>query len=113
MVEDYKLYYDKYMADRKTQMLRAAKRRASVKEIEFDIEISDIDIPEFCPILGLKLDFFNGKEDKDTSPSLDRKDNSKGYIKSNVRIISHRANRLKSNATIEDLEALLKDLKSQ
>lgn len=45
------------------------------------------------------------------SPSLDRIDSSKGYVKGNVRVISARANMLKNNATVEELTLVLKDLK--
>ena len=44
-------------------------------------------------------------------PSLDRIDGAKGYVKGNVRVISHRANMLKNDATIEELELVLKDLR--
>ena len=32
-----------------------AKHRAKVKEIPFDIDVSDIIIPEICPILKIEL----------------------------------------------------------
>jgi hypothetical protein len=37
------------------------------------------------------------------SPSLDRIDNNKGYIKGNVEVISWKANIMKSNASPEEL----------
>jgi hypothetical protein len=40
----------------------------------------------------------------------DRKDNARGYVKDNVRVISWRANRLKSDATLEELRLLVRDL---
>ena len=40
------------------------------------------------------------------SPSLDRIDNSKGYIKGNVAVISNKANKYKSDMTIENIEKL-------
>jgi hypothetical protein len=93
-------------------MWHAAKKRAKEKGLEFDIELSDISIPEVCPILGTALQRERGSlTTTGCSPSLDRKDNSLGYVKGNVWVISHRANRLKPDATIEELEALLEFLK--
>jgi hypothetical protein len=43
---------------------------------------------------------------RDSSPSLDRIDNSKGYVKGNVAVISFRANTLKNNATADELRAI-------
>jgi hypothetical protein len=86
----------------------AAKRRAKKRGLEFNIEVSDIVIPEVCQVLGLKLEQGNGKSTA-SSPSLDRIDSSKGYVKGNVRVISHRANLLKNNATVEELKLLLVD----
>lgn len=79
-----------------------AKSRASKKKWEFNIELSDIVIPEYCPILETKIDI----------PSIDRIDSNKGYIKGNIQIVSNRANMLKNNATIEELELILKFLKN-
>lgn len=38
--------------------------------------------------------------------SLDRIDNSKGYVRGNVMVISLRANAIKNNATAEELTAV-------
>ena len=51
------------------------------------------------------------KTRSEASLSIDRIDSSKGYIKGNVHIVSWKANRLKSNATLEDLERLVSYLK--
>lgn len=72
---------------------------------EFSIELEDIIIPEKCPVFGFDLK----REDKQTwmcAPSVDRVDNSKGYIKGNVTVVSRRANILKKDATLEELEQL-------
>jgi hypothetical protein len=45
------------------------------------------------------------------SPTLDRIDNSKGYIVGNVWVISMRANRLKSDATVDELMMLATNLR--
>lgn len=42
------------------------------------------------------------------APSLDRFDNAKGYTPENIVVISSRANRLKSNASLEELQAIVK-----
>lgn len=87
-------------------LLRVAKSRAKKRNIEFSISIADINVPEFCPILGIKLEYnMNcGKGGKPSSYSLDRIDNTKGYVKDNVQVISHLANSMKSTATPEQLK---------
>lgn len=88
------------------QMLKSARRRARKMGWEFDLKLSDIVIPKECPIFGLSLQ--KGiKVRHAQSPSLDRIDSSKGYIKGNIWVISWRSNELKSNATLEELETLL------
>lgn len=81
-------------------MYNAAKSRATKVGREFNIDLADVVVPEVCPVLGINME----------SPSLDRIDSSKGYVKGNVRVISMRANMLKSNATIKELTLVLKDL---
>lgn len=82
-------------------MLRDARKRAKDKGIECTIDIEDIQIPEYCPISLLKLQCNVGGL-KPNSPTLDRVDNSKGYIKGNVQVISNRANAMKRDATVEE-----------
>lgn len=82
-------------------MLSAAKRRARGR-FEFDISKEDIRIPEFCPLLSIPLRKGIGRLCPN-SPTLDRIDNSKGYIKGNVWVISHRANSLKNNGSLREL----------
>lgn len=96
--------YLKHYLDR---ILRSAKIRALEKGIPFSISKNNIHIPEFCPVLGIKLEIGGGREQVDNSPSLDRLDNNKGYTPDNVRVISYRANRLKSDATAQELKAIV------
>lgn len=93
-------------------MLSRARQRAKKKGIPFDLDIDDIFIPENCPILGIPLRLNKGGRSGyfDDSPSLDRINPTYGYTKGNVRVISSRANRLKSDATIAEIEAVLNDL---
>lgn len=83
-------------------MWKSAYNRAKTKGIEFNIEESDIIIPERCPLLDIPLEF-GTKADYNASPSLDRIDNTKGYIKGNIWVISKKANTMKNSATLEEL----------
>lgn len=51
------------------------------------------------------------RQHKDCAPSLDRLVPALGYVRGNVRVISHRANRLKGDALIEEIEAVLHYMK--
>jgi hypothetical protein len=95
------------------QLVASAKFRAKRDGIPFDIEKSDIVIPSHCPIFGIPLVFKEGKGPSDNSPTLDRVHPNKGYVKDNVRVISHRANHKKQNNTVEDLELLLRYMKGE
>ena len=82
-------------------LFNIAKQRSKKRGVEFSIEAEDLKMPEICPLLGIKLDSYS--EHLDFHPSIDRLDSSKGYVKGNVWIVSHRANRIKSNASAEEL----------
>lgn len=82
----------------KKYLTLVAKSRALKRDVEFSITEDDFEIPEKCPILGVEFNY--GTE---YAMSLDRKDNSKGYIPGNVWIISKKANSMKSNATDQEL----------
>lgn len=84
-----------------------AKMRAKRKGLTFTILKSDIVIPENCPILGIPIDNAARGRASYNSPSIDRIDNARGYEPSNVHVISHRANSLKSNATLKELKAIV------
>ncbi|HUU89449.1 MAG TPA: hypothetical protein VMX17_17075 [Candidatus Glassbacteria bacterium] len=92
----------------------AAKRRAKDKNIIFKISKQDIaDVYPSngkCPMLGIELKIDNNKS-ADNSPSLDRIVPKLGYIVGNIQVISYRANRIKNDATIEELEKILFFLK--
>ncbi len=89
------------------ELWRLARRRARQKNLPFNIEINDVLIPDYCPVLSIKLVWGQRRRQKDQSPTVDRIRPSDGYIKGNVQVISWRANRLKSDASIEELEKLV------
>lgn len=91
-------------------LFNSAKRRSIIKNISFNILKDDIQIPFTCPILGIKLELSN-KKISDNSPSVDRIDNNKGYEKNNIHIISYKANRIKNDASYDDINRIYKSLK--
>jgi hypothetical protein len=94
------------------KMFNGARHRANKNNLEFNITLDDImPLPTHCPVLGTELR--KGISSSDShSYSLDRVDNTKGYIKGNVAVISARANRLKRDGTLEEFEKLVKWLKT-
>lgn len=96
-------------------LLYTSRQRAKEKEREHTLTLDDLKsiYPHngLCPIFGFKLEW-NSKGFRETSPSIDRIDSSKGYTIDNVQIISWKANRIKSYATIEELETVINYMKS-
>lgn len=72
-----------------------------MRGIPFDLERDSIAIPSVCPVLGIPIAVSGSRHAG--SPSLDRVLPSRGYVKGNVRVISDRANRLKSDQTAAEL----------
>lgn len=106
--EDYALHMGQERMNKPDRfLLSRAKSRAKKKGLEFNIDKTDIDVPIICPILGIPIikEYKKGTKGgpSPNSPSLDRIDNSRGYIKGNVRVISHKANTMKHNATSTEL----------
>ena len=89
-----------------SKMYRRAKSRAKEQGLPFDIEVSDIVIPKTCPVLGLPIYCSVGKSGGfKYSPSLDKIDPSKGYVKGNIQVISQLANAMKASAKPSELLA--------
>ena len=95
-------------------LLNASKQRALAKNRDHTINLQDIKnkYPKDgkCPIFGFTLEF-NSSGFRDTSPSIDRIDSTKGYTVDNIQIISWKANSIKRNATLEELILLVNYLK--
>jgi len=87
------------------QILKTARHRAKKRGLPFNLDISDIVLPEKCPILKLplKLNMGTGAGGRNDSYSLDRIIPSLGYVKGNVQVISHKANSMKYSASPEEL----------
>ena len=83
----------------------AAKNRATRAHLPFNIQHGDIWIPECCPVLRIPLLWSAGGR-TDNTPSLDRIQPALGYVVGNVEVISWRANRLKSDASLAELRLM-------
>ena len=92
------------------KMLARAKSRAKKNNLPFNLELDDIAIPDTCPLLGIKIES-NNFRNSPNNPSLDKIIPEKGYIKGNVWVISNRANTLKNDASLQELELLVENLK--
>lgn len=91
-------------------LLQRIRSRAKLEGIPFDLTKDDVIIPSHCPVLGIPLQVNDWKVG-DNSISVDRIIPELGYIRGNVAIISHKANTIKNNASIEELEKVLVWLK--
>lgn len=95
--------------DIRYDMYVAAKCRSKKNGIFFDLLLDEVPaVPEKCPVLGISIEKSRIKN-SENSPTIDRIIPAAGYTKNNVRIISHRANALKSNATINELSLIYAD----
>lgn len=100
-----------YLPEVKT-IYRRLKHSAKSRGIRFDLSLTDLNnltFPITCPILGMPLKFNRGQM-QDNSYSIDRINSSLGYTVNNIRVISWRANRLKNDATNEELIKLANNL---
>jgi hypothetical protein len=101
----HQAYCQKYRENnRALVLLGQARYRAKKKGIEFNLELSDVVIPKVCPVLKIPLSAGSSSGGpRGCSPSLDRVDNTKGYIKGNVQVMSHKANTMKHCANNNEL----------
>ena len=87
-------------------MINKARFRAKKRGVPCTITGIDVFIPSFCPVLGVPL-YWGDKQKSDNSPSLDCFIPALGYVPGNVFVISMRANRLKGDATLAEVEKIL------
>ena len=109
----------KYRKSPYSQIFYVTKKRSIEKKLPFDLDKEFIkalykNMPKKCPVLGIDLkysDIGSNKYQTDNSPSLDRINPKKGYTKDNVIIMSNLANRIKTDATADQIEKVWKFLK--
>ena len=91
------------------RMWSRVKSRAKRDGIVFDLtpgDISNLTIPVSCPVLGIPLRQERGRQ-TDNSISIDRIDSTQGYTPDNVVIVSWKVNRLKSNASLDEMRKMV------
>lgn len=97
---------DMYQADPRSVLLNGARTRAKRGGLAFALTKEDILIPAVCPIFGIQLEI-GSRQRHDNSPSLDQLVPGLGYTPENIRVISWRANRIKCDGTLEELEKIV------
>ncbi len=90
-------------------LVRWARGKCKKYGLPFNLKETDLEYTGKCLVFGTELKV--GDENLDNSPTLDRIIPELGYIKGNVQIISHLANRIKNNSTIEQLEQVVSYVK--
>jgi hypothetical protein len=114
-VERNKGYQESYrIRNRFAIRVRACKARAKDKDLPFDL--TEEHLREVwtgvCPIFNMPLDI-QALKNSPQHAELDRVIPELGYVKGNVAWLSQRANRIKDNAKLEELERLVEWLKSK
>lgn len=95
-----------------TIVVSHSRTRAKAKGIPHTLTLADMPpVPEVCPVLGTPIAFRRDgiRGPVDSSPSLDRIKPELGYVPGNIRWISMRANRIKDNATGDELRLVYED----
>ena len=109
----------KYRINPYRQIFYITKKRALKKGIPFTLTKEDYkklyeNIPKICPVLGIKInhsEIGTTKYQTNNSPSIDKINPNKGYVKGNVMIISALANRIKTDATVDQIKKVYEFLK--
>lgn len=130
-VKDNKKYYravcikcSNFLANHKKQLniksnlttyisksLDNAKTRAKNKGFEFSLtkEWYIANLPSHCPVFNTVLDFTSTLDEH--KPSIDRVNSAKGYTEENCKIISWKANNIKNQWNLHELQAVVNYLK--
>lgn len=114
--EQQRRWREKFKKSALRWFFKKIKHAAKIRNKEFDFTLEDAqklldERPTFCPVIpGIRLVYTVGHSGGDHA-ELDRIDNEKGYVRGNIRFISKRANRLKSDAEPLELFYLWQDAK--
>lgn len=93
-------------------VFHGSKARSKKLNLPFDLTKEWLieNAPTHCPLLGIELNFAAYRSDWN-SASIDRVSSDIGYLKTNCKIISFKANRIKSNATANEIELLASNIR--
>ena len=96
--------------DKAGTLFRNAKWRANKHGLEFSITKDDINsvLVSVCPLLNIPLQISEERH-SDNSYTLDRIEPHLGYTPTNIQVISYRANRIKSDSTLEELKLMIEN----
>lgn len=105
-----------YVYNRSRERFNEIKMRSRERGIEFTLTLEwlreALDNTNACPYLGIVLN--ETQEDciafPDRNKSIDRLDPTKGYVPENVIVCSNRANRIKNDATVDELHLIAENL---
>ena len=93
-----------------TVMVSTTRKKSSCLGLPFDLTVNYIKSiwpkDDCCPILKTPFEIAAKGSNRNTSASIDRVIPNKGYTQGNVVIISMLANRIKNNATPEQVQAV-------
>jgi hypothetical protein len=107
-----KEYYDKCQSKpshRMQRLISKARRRAIDKGLPYSEELFSrlkANPPMVCVCCDVLFDYTLSKGHNSRSASFDRIDNTLGYTLGNVAVICRRCNRLKGDATPEEIDLI-------
>ena len=107
---------ENYRTDNTLQRQFNTRKQSALRNgILFSIKFEDIEQPEYCPVLGIKLNYgWSGEGLRDDAKAtIDKLVPELGYVPGNVFVISWRANKLKNDMTIIELENILRYMKER
>lgn len=86
----------------------SARARARKKGLKFEItpEYLMSILPRQCPVFKTKFSFVGNRWVRPMSPTIDRLDNSKGYVRGNAVVISMKANIIKNAFSTAEVAAV-------
>lgn len=100
------------LTDKQVWLFKKLTHQKGIKVKDAKELVSITEYPDKCPILGLNLVYGGNINNRASLASIDQIHAGEGYVKGNIHIISYKANRLKGDATVEDLEKIIAYLKN-